>query len=117
MTKHYKSVDKYISAFPAEIAATLESIRETIHEAAPGAEEGIRYQMPAFKLDGKTLAYLAAFKKHIGFYPPPPEAFKKEAARYAGPKGSLKFPLDKPVPLDLVRRIVRARVKGGKTKQ
>lgn len=105
------SIDEYIARFPAEIQAVLQQIRATIHAAAPAATETISYQMPAFAQQG-TLVYFAAWKKHIGFYPPisADADFKAELAVYEGPKGNLQFPLDQPMPLDLIRRIVQFRV-------
>jgi uncharacterized protein YdhG (YjbR/CyaY superfamily) len=107
----FNSIDEYIAAFPEEIQAILQEIRETIKAAAPDAEEKISYQMPAFALKG-NLVYFGAFKDHIGFYPTPSgtEAFKEEIARYQGGKGSIRFPLDEPMPLDLISRIVKMRV-------
>ncbi len=106
-------MDEYISAFPKEVQTTLEKIRRVIRESAPKAEEAISYQMPTFKLDGKNLVYFAAWKNHIGFYPTPSgtEAFKKELSLYKGAKGSVQFPMDKPIPYDLVKRIVKYRAK------
>lgn len=103
-------VDKYISSFPEDVQVILEKVRTTIRTAAPKAEEVISYQMPAFRQNG-TLVYYAAFKKHIGFYPPVPELLKAEAKVYAGPRGNLKFPLDEPIPYDLITKIVKAHVK------
>lgn len=111
MRKHSETIDEYISACPKDVQRILEKIRHTIRKAAPDAVETISYQIPTFKLDGKALVRFAAFKNHIGLYPPAPKPFKKEASHYAGPKGNLKFPLDKPIPLDLVKRIVLFRVK------
>jgi uncharacterized protein YdhG (YjbR/CyaY superfamily) len=107
----FNSIDEYIAAFPEEIQAILQEIRETIKAAAPDAEEKISYQMPAFALKG-NLVYFGAFKDHIGFYPTPSgtEAFKEEIARYQGGKGSIRFALDEPMPLDLITRIVKMRV-------
>jgi uncharacterized protein YdhG (YjbR/CyaY superfamily) len=107
--KRFTTIDEYISTFPQEVQGILAELRETVRGAAPNAEEGISYQIPAFRLKGKYLVYFAAFRKHIGLYPPPPEAFKKEVASYEGPKGNLKFPIDKPIPLSLVERIVKHR--------
>ncbi len=81
-------------------------MRQTIRKAVPEAEEAISYQIPTFKLNGSSLVHFAAFKKHIGLYPPAPKEFKKKVAQYEGPKGNLKFPMDKPIPYDLVTRIV-----------
>ena len=107
-----KNIDQYIAGFPTDVRAILETIRETIKKAAPDAEETISYQMPAFKLKG-YLVYFAAFKNHIGFYPMPSaiEQFKKELSVYEGAKGSVKFPLDRPMPLVLIGKIVKFRVK------
>ena len=106
-----KVVDEYIRTFPKEVRDILQAVRRTVKAAAPQAEETISYRIPAYKLTGKTVAYFAAFKKHIGFYPPAPREFRKETAPYLGPKGNLQFPIDEPIPLDLVKRIVRYRVK------
>ena len=110
-TAHVKTVDEYIGAFPKNVQRILEAIRRTIKEAVPDAEETISYRIPAYKLKGVYLAYFAAFKKHIGLYPPAPRAFRKEASRYLGPKGNLKFPIDEAVPLDLVKGIVQYKAK------
>ena len=106
-----KSIDDYIASFPDEIQKTLQEFRATIQAAAPGAEERISYSMPAYVLNG-NLVYFAAHKKHIGLYHASSAipVFEHEASRYAGPKGSLKFPLDEPIPLDLVGKIVKFRV-------
>lgn len=107
-----RDIDEYIAGFPPDVRKTLEKVRITIGEAAPGAEETIKYAIPTFTLEG-TLVHFAAFKNHIGFYPTPPgiEAFKGELAAYEGAKGSVKFPLDAPMPLDLINKIVRFRVR------
>ena len=105
------TIDEYIATFPSEVRTILTQIRETIREAAPQAEERISYRMPSFSLDG-PLVYFAAFKSHIGFYPPVGDPdVKAEAARYAGERGNLRFPLDEPIPYELVRKIVLARVR------
>ena len=106
------NIDEYIQAFPSEIQSILQSIRTTIRKAAPEAEEIISYRMPAFRQNG-ILVYFAAFKKHIGLYPPVSgdPAVEKAIAPYAGPKGNLQFPLDQPIPYDLIERIVKLRVK------
>jgi uncharacterized protein YdhG (YjbR/CyaY superfamily) len=106
-----KDIDAYIARFPADVQAILQKIRQTIRETAPEAKEVISYQMPAFYLQG-NLVYFAAWKNHIGFYPPVSgdEEIRQEAAVYAGEKGNLQFPLDQPIPYDLIRRIVQARV-------
>lgn len=107
-----KTIDKYIAGFPPDVQEILEKIRMTVKEAAPDAQETIKYQMPTFTLKG-NLVHFAAFKKHIGFYPVPTgiEAFKDELAAYVGGKGSVQFPLDQPIPYDLISRIVKFRVK------
>lgn len=112
MKQIFKSIDEYISTFPPDIQTRLQQIRSAIHDAAPRAEETISYQMPAFKQNG-VLVYFAAFKHHIGFYPTPSgiEAFKHKLSAYKTSKGAIQFPLDQPLPLDLVTEIVRFRVK------
>lgn len=104
-------IDAYIAGFPPDVQEILQAIRQTIHEAAPAAQETISYQMPTFTLHG-NLVHFAAFKAHIGFYPVPSgiEAFKDELAVYKQGKGSVQFPLDQPMPYDLIRRIVVFRV-------
>ncbi|MGZ5495902.1 MAG: iron chaperone [Candidatus Aminicenantales bacterium] len=106
-----RSIEEYISAFPDDTRRILDEMRATIRAAAPGAEEKISYQMPAFYLQG-NLVYFAAFKKHIGFYPTSSgvEAFKRELAPYEVSKGTIRFPLDKALPLKLISRIVKFRV-------
>ena len=105
------SIDEYIGTFPQEIQILLEQVRTTIKQAAPEAEEAIKYAMPTFVLNG-NLVHFAAFKNHIGFYPVPSgiEAFKKELSVYKGAKGSVQFPLDEPMPLKLISEIVKFRV-------
>ena len=107
-----KTIDDYIAGFSDDLQEILQKIRMTIREAAPDAEETISYQMPAFKLKG-ILVYFAAFKKHIGLYPPVTgdEKLMSEVSVYAGPKGNLRFPLDKPIPYALIGEIVKVRVK------
>ncbi len=107
-----RNIDGYLSQFPADVQAILEQVRATIRQAAPDAKEVISYQMPAFKQHG-ILVYFAAWKKHIGLYPPisGDKALEKAVARYAGPKGNLQFALDEPIPFDLIERIVKLRVK------
>jgi len=111
--KQFRTIDEYIEASPKDVQGILQRLRLTIRKAAPEAAETISYQMPTFRLNGKGLVYFAAFKNHIGFYPIPSgiEAFKKELSRYKQGKGSVQFPIDKPIPYDLVRRIVRFRAK------
>ena len=107
-----KNIDEYIAAFPHDVQEVLKKIRMAIRKAAPDAEETIKYQMPTFTLNG-NLVHFAAFKKHIGFYPVPTgiEKFKKELSVYEGGKGSVRFPLDKPIPFGLISKMVKFRVK------
>jgi uncharacterized protein YdhG (YjbR/CyaY superfamily) len=118
MKAQYATIDEYIKTFPTEIQRILEKMRRSIHEAAPEATEEISYQMPTFKLNG-NLVYFAAFKNHIGFYPTPSGtgSFQKELSPYKGGKGSVRFPLDKPIPYDLVKKIVAFRVKENESKK
>jgi len=104
------NIDEYIARFPKDVQGILEQLRTTIRKAAPDAEEAISYQMPTFRLKG-NLVHFAAYKKHIGFYPTPSgiEKFKKELSVYEGAKGSVKFPIDKPLPFDLISEIVKFR--------
>lgn len=104
-------MDSYIKSFPKDVQNILGRIRHSIGEAVPEAEETISYRMPAFKLNGRILVYFAAFTTHIGLYPPAPRQFKSEVSKYEGPKGNLKFPIDDPIPYDLVTRIVLVRKK------
>ena len=105
------TIDDYISNFPAEIQEILMTLRQVIRESAPDATEKINYQMPTFDLHG-NLVHFAAFKNHIGFYPAPSgiAEFQEELKQYKGAKGSVQFPLDKPLPYDLIKRIVEFRV-------
>jgi uncharacterized protein YdhG (YjbR/CyaY superfamily) len=107
-----RDIDAYVRTFPEGIQMKLEEIRRTIRKAAPKAEETISYQIPTFRLNG-NLVHFAAFKKHIGFYPTSSgiAAFKKELAPYLTGKGSVQFPLDRKLPLGLVRKIVQFRVR------
>jgi len=109
---NFSTIDKYISTFPKDVQKKLESIRQTIKKSAPGAEETISYQIPAFKLNG-PLIYFAGFKNHVSIYPAPrgDAEFKKELSEYKGGKGTVQFPLDKPIPLSLIGRIVKYRIK------
>jgi uncharacterized protein YdhG (YjbR/CyaY superfamily) len=111
--RQFGNIDNFIKSFPPDVQEILEKLRKTINEAAPEAEEAIRYGMPTFRLLGGNLVHFAAFKEHIGFYPTPSAivAFKKELSVYKGAKGSVQFPLDKAIPFDLVRKIVEFRVK------
>lgn len=109
---NFQTIDEYINSFPRNIQVFLEDIRQTTRPAAPDATETISYQMPTFKLNG-NLVHFAAYKNHIGFYPAPSgiEAFKRELSPYKWSKGAVQFPLDRPIPLDLVKKIVVFRVK------
>jgi uncharacterized protein YdhG (YjbR/CyaY superfamily) len=111
-SKAPKSIDEYIAASSSDVQPILEKIRSTIRSAAPDAEERISYRIPAFTQNG-ILVYFAAFKNHIGFYPPikADAALAKAIAKYAGEKGNLRFPLDEPIPYALIKRIVTLRVK------
>ena len=106
-----KNIDEYIAAFPEDVQVMLAELRATIQAAAPAAEEKISYQMPTFGLNG-NLVHFAAFKNHIGLYPAPTgmEAFQEELSVYKTGKGSVQFPIDQPLPLDLIRKIVQYRV-------
>jgi uncharacterized protein YdhG (YjbR/CyaY superfamily) len=108
---NYKTIDEYIATFPKDTQKILEEIRGAIKAAAPDAEEKISYQMPTFFLNG-NLIHFAAFKNHIGIYPTPSgtEAFKRELSIYKGAKGSIQLPIDKPMPLRLISKIVKFRV-------
>src|SRR5262245_40990443 len=108
-----KDIDDYISGFDTDVQAILEKIRQTIRRSTPKAEEAISYQIPTFKLDGHYLIYFAAFKKHVSIYPAPRAVaeFKKELSSYEGGKGTVQFPLDKPIPFGLIKRIVKFRAK------
>ncbi len=110
-TKAPETIDEYIAGFPADIQVILQKIRKTIKDAAPDAQEAISYQMPTFKFHG-NLVHFAAFKNHIGFYPVPSgiEKFKAELSVYKQGKGSVQFPLDQPIPYDLISRVVKYRV-------
>jgi uncharacterized protein YdhG (YjbR/CyaY superfamily) len=106
-----KSIDEYISRFPPDVQEILEKIRSTIKKAAPEAEETIKYKMPTFMLHG-NLVYFAAFKKHIGFFPGSKDVRKKfkELSVYEGNEGAIKFPLNSPIPYDLIEKMVQFRV-------
>jgi uncharacterized protein YdhG (YjbR/CyaY superfamily) len=114
---HSNAIDIYIAGFPEETQRLLEELRITILEAAPGAEQVISYQMPAFKLN-RVLVYFAAYNNHIGFYPTASgiEVFKSEFSEYKWSKGAVQFPLDKPLPLDLISKIVKFRVEEDRMK-
>ncbi len=108
-----KTMDEYIARYPKDVQEILEKIRNTVRSAAPEAKETIKYQMPTFTLHG-NLVFFGAFKHHIGFYPPissGSEEFRKEVSKYEGPKRSLIFPFDQPIPYHLIETIVKLRVK------
>ncbi|HEX7152970.1 MAG TPA: DUF1801 domain-containing protein [Thermoanaerobaculia bacterium] len=107
-----KDIDAYIAGYPETVQTAMQQLRKTIHKAAPGIEEAIKYNMPTFVLNGINLVHFAAYKHHIGFYPAPREAdeFKDELAGYDGAKSSVSFSLEAPMPLDLVTRIVKHRI-------
>src|SRR5580658_198668 len=112
-TRHTpKNIDEYIASFPPDVQEILERIRLTVRNAAPQAQEAISYKIPAFRLNG-VLVYFAAFKKHIGFYPPVRGDAKlaRAASPYAGEKGNLRFPFDRRIPYELIATLVRLRVK------
>jgi len=111
-TKKPKNIDEYIGGFPNDVQKILETVRATIQEAAPDAKEKISYSMPAFEQNG-IVVYFAAFKNHIGLYALPTghEAFKEELSSYKSGKGSVQFPLNLPMPYDLITKIVKFRVK------
>lgn len=105
------NINAYIADFPAEVQVILQQVRETVHQAAPAAKETIKYGMPTFTLGG-NLVYFGAFKQHLGFYPVPnhhPD-FSADFAPYKQGKGSIQFPFNRPIPLDLIARIVQYRV-------
>lgn len=112
-----KNIDDYIAGCAPDVQPILEKIRAIVRQAAPDAEEAISYQMPTFRLNG-NLVHFAAFKHHIGFYPTPSgtEKFQKEIAAYKAAKGSIQFPLDQPIPYDLITKIVKFRVKENRVK-
>ena len=110
--KGVKTIDEYIAAFPKNVQVILEQIRNAIKETAPEAKETISYQIPAFEQKG-ILVWFAAFKNHIGFYPKASaiEAFKEELSDYEISKGTVRFPINKPIPFNLIKKIVKYRVK------
>ena len=107
-----KDVDEYIASFPQDVQEILETVRMTIRNAAPDAQETIKYKMPTFTLNGNLIAF-AAYRKHIGLYPAPAgdEKFNNELSFYKAEKGTVRFPLNRPIPLDLISQIVKLRVK------
>jgi uncharacterized protein YdhG (YjbR/CyaY superfamily) len=115
----FTTMDEYVATLPKNVQGILEKIRQTIRKAAPGAVETISYQIPTFKLNGKNLVHFAAWKNHIGFYATPSgnAAFKKEISHYKVAKGSIQFPLEEPIPYDLVAKIVLFRVMESQVKK
>ena len=112
MRKRFESIDEYIATFPLNVQDILGELRQTIRNSAPDAKETISYQMPAFRLYG-NLVYFAAFKNHIGFYPTSSgiSEFRKELSHYGVAKGTVRFPINEPIPFDLISKIVKFRVK------
>ncbi len=112
------SIDEYISRFPKDIQLILVKFRQVIKKSAPKAIETISYGIPTFDINGKHLVFFAAFKKHIGFFPTPSviDNFKDELSEYKTSKGTIQFPLDKPIPFDLIKKIVKYRVEENESK-
>lgn len=112
--QHPATIDAYIKALPQEVQYIATKVREVIRESAPFAQETISYGMPTYDLERTHLVHFAVWKSHVGFYATPSgnEAFRKELSAYQGAKGSVRFPLDQPMPLTLIRKIVKYRVKG-----
>jgi len=117
--KPFTTIDGYISTFPADIQAILENVRQAIQKAAPEAAEAISYGIPTFNLNGKHLVFFAGWKHHLSLYPLPAgdEAFQQEISHYKRAKGSIQFPLDKPIPYDLVEQIVTLLIKENPDKE
>ena len=117
--KRFTTIDDYISTFPEDIQAALEKVRQAIHRAAPEAVETISYGMPTFDLKGKHVVFFAGWKHHISLYPIPAgdEAFQQELAHYKREKGTIQFPLDKPIPYDFVEQIVTLLMKESPAKE
>lgn len=119
MKTQFETIDEYIATFPKEIGQMLESLRIAVRNSAPRAQEVISYGVPTFKLNG-NLVHFGAYKNHISFYPGGPsaiDAFEDELSGYAQSKGTIRFPLDQPIPLELVKRIVRFRVQENKSRK
>jgi uncharacterized protein YdhG (YjbR/CyaY superfamily) len=112
MVRKPENIDEYIAGFPKDVQKILNQIRSTIKKTVPDAEEKISYAIPTFTLNGRNLVHFAGFKNHIGLYPAPRGvgAFNKELSQFKGGKGTVQFPLDQPVPVDLITRIVKYRV-------
>jgi uncharacterized protein YdhG (YjbR/CyaY superfamily) len=117
--KGYSTIDEYIAGFPKHIQAILETVRQAIRESAPKSEERISYGIPTFDLNNRHLVHFAAYKNHIGFYPTSSGVaeFRNELLEYEISKGTIRFPLDKPIPLDLVEKIVKFRAKENMAKR
>ena len=117
--KMYSSIDEHIGSFSKDKQKTLSSIRKTVKEVCPEATETIRYGIPTFQLNGKNMVHFAGYEEHIGFYPSPNgmKEFEKELKPYASGKGTAKFPWNSPLPLDLIKRIVRFRAEEIKSKK
>jgi uncharacterized protein YdhG (YjbR/CyaY superfamily) len=116
---NFKSVDEYIKTFPGNVQKALRSVRNTIKQVIPDAEEVISYQIPTFKLYGKYIIYFAGWANHISVYPKPRSdgALIKELYKFKGGKGTVQFAIDKPIPLSLVKKIVKYRVKENSERQ
>jgi len=115
----FRTIDEYIARFPKDVRDILEELRRVIRESTPEAEETISYGIPTFDLNGRHLVHFAAYKNHVGFYPTSSgiKAFKKELSPFRTSKGTAQFPLDKPIPFDLVKKIVKFRVKENESKK
>jgi len=115
----FKTMDEYIAKFPRNVRDVLEELRQVIRESAPKAEETMSYGIPTFDLSGRHLVHFAAYKSHVGFYPTSSgiKAFKKELSPFKTSTGAVQFPLDKPIPFDLVKKIVKFRVKENESKK
>jgi uncharacterized protein YdhG (YjbR/CyaY superfamily) len=109
VSQHHEPVDDYISTFPPDVQIVLQTVRRTIHAAAPGAQESISYQIPTFTMDGRPVVYLAGWKKHVSLYPVPEldEELEPELAPYLSGKGTAKFPLRQPIPYELIMALVQ----------
>ncbi len=109
--KKFKTVGEYFKLLPVKSKERLEMIRRIVKKEAPEAEEIFSYQMPAFKLNKRILIYYSAWREHIGLYPPPPKSLARETAKYKGPGGNLKFPFAEPLPVGLIRKVIKEKVK------
>jgi len=116
---NFKSVDEYIKTFPGNVQKVLRSVRKTIKDVIPDAEEIISYQIPTFKLNGKYVIYFASWANHVSVYPKPRgnDTLNKQLSKFKGGKGTVQFPLDKPMPLSLIKKIVKYRIKESLEKQ